>query len=191
MQSISGQLQDEIMDLKDAEQVKKIFESYETNYGLLPKRVKVFVSLSPVKMLVKRYGEIQQAFRTGSNAYCLVFENQEGEKKFYIISTIEAYTKSEQVENSIQYLVNKYKPNDFEFSYLLYPKDILIAQLPNLVNGYKSNKVFLQVTGLTYKSSANVHKVNFSYNLSQLKFRELSPLENLENYLRSSLKNII
>lgn len=178
LQKICGVIQDQIQTIPAKEQVQSVFRHYETNCGSLPNRIKIFVSLSPLKLLVKKdsSGRVTQAFKYGNNAFCIVYKNAKSKVSLKVIQTAEAYLAYKDYgEGYISKLSEKYQPSGFNYHDVIFPKDTLRAKLKETVNGYNSREVYLHVRGCTYRSSRDSSVIAFSESLAPLVIQSAKP----------------
>jgi hypothetical protein len=171
LQKVCGLIQDKIQAKLPKEQVLSVFEYYEANYASLPKRIKIFNSLSPVKLLVKKdtSGRVTQAFKYGNNAFCIVYKNAKAKVSLKVIQTVEAYLAYKEYGKSyIAKLSEKYQPSGFNYYDVIFPKDTLVVTLKDPLSSYHSDKVYLQVNGFIYKSSIDRSIIKFGTSLTPI-----------------------
>jgi hypothetical protein len=93
-----------------------------------------------------------QGFKSGNNAFAIIYKNLKNKYEISIVSTFDAYqARKDDPREYLNVLVNKNRPNiDSEFQYVLFQGDIIQIDNPDKTSKFK--KVNLLVKKLTSRS---------------------------------------
>lgn len=142
------------------EQLKKCFEEkanaseainyFKESVSSKTKKIKVFTELNPAKYIVRKNesGEVFQGFKSGNNAFAIIYKNLKNKYEISIVSTFDAYQArkiarvykscKEHLPKYIDVLVNNNRPSlDSELQYVLFQGDIIQIDNPDKTSKFK------------------------------------------------------
>jgi len=118
------------------------------------KKIKAFTELqAPAKYIVKRNesGEVLHGFKSGNNAFGIVYKNSKNKYEIRIVSTDDAYqARKANPDQYINRLVHDRQSSDSKPQYVLFQGDIIQIDNPDKTSKFK--KVNLLVKKLTSRS---------------------------------------